>query len=49
MSVGIFPLMQQLYIAHVREKYKNYSSLFSAFEYKLRERREAIVFTGYVI
>ena len=28
--------MQQLFIVYVREKYKNYSSLFSAFEYKLR-------------
>ena len=36
MSVGVFPLMQQLFIVYVREKYKNYSSLFSAFEYKLR-------------
>ena len=36
MSVGVFPLMQQLFIVYVREKYKIYSSLFSAFEYKLR-------------
>ena len=36
MSVGVFPLMQQLFIFYVREKYKNYSSVFSAFEYKLR-------------
>ena len=28
--------MQQLFIVYVREKYKIYSSLFSAFEYKLR-------------
>ena len=31
--------MQQLFIVYVREKYKNYSSLFSAFEYKLRGER----------
>ena len=50
MSVGVFPLMQQLFIVYVREKYKIYSSLFSAFEYtRCEERREAIVFTGYVI
>ena len=36
MSVGVFPLMQQLFIVYVMEKYKIYSSLFSAFEYKLR-------------
>ena len=43
--------MQQLFIVYVREKYKIYSSLFSAFEYKLRGAMscEAIVFTGYVI
>ena len=35
MSVGVFPFMLQL-LGYVREKYKNYSSLFSAFEYKLR-------------
>ena len=28
--------MQQLFIVYVREKYKKYWSLFSAFEYKLR-------------
>ena len=39
MSVGVFPLMQQLYIVYVREKYKIYSNLFSAFEYKLRGAR----------
>ena len=33
MSVGVLPLMQQLFIVYVREKYKIYSSLFSAFEY----------------
>ena len=45
MSVGAFAFMLQL-LVYVREKYKNYSSLFSAFEYKLQG---AIVFTGYVI
>ena len=35
MSVGAFALMLQL-LVYEREKYKNYSSLFSAFEYKLR-------------
>ena len=35
MSVGVFPFTLQL-LVYVREKYKNYSSLFSAFEYKLR-------------
>ena len=35
MSVVVFPFMIQL-LVYVREKYKNYSSLFSAFEYKLR-------------
>ena len=39
MSVGVFPLMQQLFIVYVKEKYKNYWSLFSAFEYKLRKER----------
>ena len=45
MSVGAFAFMLQL-LVYVREKYKNYSSLFSAFEYKLQG---AIVFRGYVI
>ena len=36
MSVGVFPLMQQLFIVYVREKYKFLSSLFSVFENKLR-------------
>ena len=49
MSVGVFPLMQQLFIVYVKEKYKNYWSLFSAFDTNCEERREAIVFTGYVI
>ena len=35
MLVGVFPFMIQLFV-YVREKYKTYSSLFSAFEYKLR-------------
>ena len=35
MSVGAFAFMLQL-LVYVREKYKNYSSLFSAFEYKLQ-------------
>ena len=35
MSVGVFPFMLQL-LVYVRGKHKNYSSLFSAFEYKLR-------------
>ena len=35
MSVGAFALMLQS-LVYEREKYKNYSSLFSAFEYKLR-------------
>ena len=35
MSVGVFPFMLQL-LAYVREKYKNYSSPFTSFEYKLR-------------
>ena len=43
MSVGVFPFMLQL-LVYVREKYKNYSSILGAFEYKLQER-----FTGYVI
>ena len=34
MSVGAFAFMLQL-LVYVRENYKNYSSLFSAFEYKL--------------
>ena len=49
MSVGVFKLMQQLFIVYVKEKYKNYWSLFSAFDTNCEERREAIVFTGYVI
>ena len=32
MSVGVFPFMLQL-LVYVREKYKNYSSLFGAFYY----------------
>ena len=36
MSVGVLALMPQLLIGYVREKYKIYSSLFNAFEYKLR-------------
>ena len=39
MSVGVFPLMQQLFIVYEREKSKNDPSLFSAFEYKLRGER----------
>ena len=35
MSVGAFAFMLQL-LVYEREKYKNYSSLFSAFEHKLR-------------
>ena len=35
MSVGAFAFMLQL-LVYVREKYKNYSSLFSALKYKLR-------------
>ena len=35
MSVGAFVFMLQL-LVYVREKYNNYLSLFSAFEYKLR-------------
>ena len=35
MPVGVFPFMLQL-LVYVREKYKNYSSLFTSFEYKLR-------------
>ena len=35
MSVGVFPFMLQL-LVYAREKYKNYLSLFSALEYKLR-------------
>ena len=35
MSVGVFPFMLHL-LVYVREKYKNYSSLFGAFEYKVR-------------
>ena len=34
MSVGAFAFMLQLLVDE-REKYKNYSSLFSALEYKL--------------
>ena len=32
MSVGVFPFMLQL-LVYVREKYKNFSSLFGAFYY----------------
>ena len=35
MSVRVLPFMLQL-LVYVMEKDKNYSSLFSAFEYKLR-------------
>ena len=35
MSVGVFPFMLQL-LVYLREKYKNFFSLFTAFEYKLR-------------
>ena len=35
MSVGAFAFMLQL-LVYVRGKNNNYSSLFSAFEYKLR-------------
>ena len=35
MSVRVFPFMLQL-LVYVMEKDKNYSSLFGAFEYKLR-------------
>ena len=33
MSVGVFPFMLQL-LVYVREKYKNYLSLFSALKFK---------------
>ena len=45
MSVSVFPFILQL-LVYIREKYKNYSGLFSA---RSEERREAFVFTGYVI
>ena len=35
MSVGVFPFMLQL-LVHVRERDKNYSSIFSTFENKLQ-------------
>ena len=35
MSGDAFPFMLQL-LVYEREKYKNYSSLFSAFEYELQ-------------
>ena len=35
MSVGVFRFMLQL-LVYVREKYKNFSNLFGAFEDKLR-------------
>ena len=50
MSVGVFPLMQQLFIVYVREKYKFFIESLQCLRKKSREeRREAIVFTGYVI
>ena len=35
MFLGVFPFMLQL-LVYLRKEYKNYSSLFSAFEYKLQ-------------
>ena len=50
MSVGVFPLMQQLFIVYVREKYKiviRVSSVPS--NTSCEESGEAILFTGFVI
>ena len=49
MSVGVFPLMQQLFIVYVREKYKFIRVSSVPSNTRCEERREAIVFTGYVI
>ena len=40
MSVGVFPLMQQLFIVYGREKYKIYSSLRNSSQHKLVCRLE---------
>ena len=49
MSVGVFPLMQQFFIVYVREKYKIIGVSSVPSNTSCEERREAIVFTGYVI
>ena len=41
--------MQQVFIVYVREKYKNYSSLFMLSNTSYEESGDAIVFTGYAI
>ena len=47
MSVGVFPLMQQLFIVHVRENTKIIRVSSVPSNTSCEKRREAIVFTGF--
>ena len=49
MSVGVFPLMQQLFVVYLRESTKIIRVSSVPSNTSCDEKREAMVFTGYVI